>query len=108
MGHIVERLLIKENPQGKMYVYWDEWSNRLFLHIRYWYLDKRDGVEKPSMKGIAIPAHDMEAVLQAVAHCLQNKPDDPVPAYERKDKMRKRKAKEESASGEEASNAEIS
>ncbi|MBX9688666.1 MAG: transcriptional coactivator p15/PC4 family protein [Candidatus Obscuribacterales bacterium] len=75
MSVVENKFLVKEGTLGKLYIYWDEYSSKLFLHIRYWYVDKADGIEKPGRKGIAIPAHILATVLQALKWALENRPE---------------------------------
>lgn len=60
------KILISESDLGKLFAYWEEWSGKRFLHIRYWYCDKKDGVLKPGKKGIAVPEHKINDVLGAL------------------------------------------
>lgn len=100
-----EKILIKENHHGKLYCYWDEFANKLCLHIRYWYLDKKDGVEKPTFRGMAIPSYDLQNVLEAMSALLAVKPEEPE---QPKSKRKKAQANSEASADEATTDAQAS
>jgi hypothetical protein len=62
--------LISESAAGRLYVYWEEYKSNRFLHTRYWYNDKKDGMWKPSPKGIAIPESKVNDYLAGLREVL--------------------------------------
>lgn len=58
------KFLVTEGGQGRLYIYWDSYNGKDFLHIRYWYLDKSDSIFKPGRKGIAIEASSLPTALK--------------------------------------------
>jgi len=64
-----------ESSSGRLCTYWDSYGSNRYLHIRYCYQDKKDGMWKPSAKGIAIPEPHAERVLQAMKQVLENSID---------------------------------
>ncbi len=67
-----ERVTVHEKARGEtIKVYIEEFAGMRLLHVREWYLDK-DGSEKPSKKGIAIPLDKVEALLEAVKKVMAN------------------------------------
>ena len=75
------KVLIHESYLGRLYVYWEEYGGTKFLHIRYWYQDKKDGMWKPGVKGIGIPRHLVAGVLQGLRDVLDQieKAEQPAP-----------------------------
>ena len=65
------KVLVGESSNGRLYVYIDEHKSNMLLHIRFWYLCKREGIYKPGVKGIAIPVSGVKPVLDAIAKVLQ-------------------------------------
>jgi hypothetical protein len=67
-----EKVLVSESFLGRLYVYFEEYKGRNFLHLRYWVQNKRDGGDfKPGMKGIAIPEEKVKTILEAVKLVLK-------------------------------------
>ena len=64
------KVFIQESAIGRLYMYWAEWRSNRFLHIRYWYLDKKDNTWKPGMKGVAIPEPLLEQILAGFKQLL--------------------------------------
>lgn len=64
------KFLVAEGAQGRLYIYWEAYNGSDFLHIRYWYLDKKDGIWKPGRKGIAIPATTLPTALKGIRQML--------------------------------------
>jgi hypothetical protein len=62
-----EKYLITESSMGRLYLYWEEWSGALFLHLRWWYKDKADGEWKPGKKGIGIPDRLVPGMVAGMA-----------------------------------------
>ncbi len=61
-----EKITIHEKSRGEtINVYVAEYAGKSYLHVREWYLDK-DGTEKPTKKGVAIPVEKVELLLEAV------------------------------------------
>lgn len=60
------KVFIAESNVGRLYVYWEEYKNNTFLHIRYWYLCKKEGIYKPSTKGIALPESRVAQLFPAL------------------------------------------
>lgn len=65
------KVLCGETSLGKLYVYVDEHRSQRYLHIRYFYLDRKTDEWKPGVKGIAIPEGNIKPVLEAVALALK-------------------------------------
>lgn len=65
-----EKVLIGEGPSGRLFLYWDEWKSNKLLHLRYWYCDKKDGVWKPGLKGIAVPEDKIPDLLAGLRQVL--------------------------------------
>jgi hypothetical protein len=66
-----EKKTIHEKPRGeKVYVYLGEYKGTNYLHIREWYLDNTDNQEKPTKKGVAIPAEKIPELKEAIDHFL--------------------------------------
>lgn len=57
------KTLISESSVGRLYVYWEEYKSNLYLHVRYWFKDKRDMTWKPGPKGVAIPESKVPDLL---------------------------------------------
>ena len=72
------KFLVTESPLGRLYVYWEEYNTRMFLHIRYWYLDKASDEWKPSKKGIAIAEHNVQGVLKGLRENLETRAKEQV------------------------------
>lgn len=61
-----DKVTIHEKARGEtINVYIEEFAGKKYLHVREWYLDK-DGTEKPSKKGVAVPLEKVEALMEAV------------------------------------------
>jgi len=83
------KVFISESKLGRLYVYFEEYKNDNFLHIRYWFNCKKEGIYKPGLKGIAIPEANVRTILQALKIVLgsaNEKPaapveEDPVSIY---------------------------
>lgn len=65
------KVFISETSVGRLYVYVDEHKSQRYLHIRYWYHDKKTDTWKPGVKGIAIPEGNIKKVFDAVAQALK-------------------------------------
>lgn len=65
------RILVRETSVGRLYVYFDEWESHVYLHIRYFYYDKKDEIWTPSRKGIAIPEDCVKEVFNAIVQNLK-------------------------------------
>jgi hypothetical protein len=66
-----EMKTIHEKPRGeKVYVYLGEYKGTNYLHIREWYLDNSDNQEKPTKKGVAIPADKISELKEAIEYFL--------------------------------------
>ena len=73
------KVLVTESPTGRLFVYFEEYNGKNFLHLRYWYKCKKDGgMWKPGMKGIAIPESNVRSVLEALKLVLNPAPSAPV------------------------------
>lgn len=70
------KVLIGETANGRLYVYLDEYRSNVVLHIRYWYLCKKENIYKPGFKGIAIPVASIKPILEAIALILPMVPTD--------------------------------
>lgn len=66
-----DKILITETSTGRLYLYWEEYQGRKYLHLRYWYLAK-DGEWKPRAKGIAIPESGVKPVLEGFRALFAN------------------------------------
>lgn len=73
--------LVSESTAGRLYVYWEEYKGTLFLHIRYWYHDKKNDQWKPAGKGIAIAEGNVRQVLQAACDVADRQLDDGTGIY---------------------------
>ncbi len=61
-----ERIKIHEKSRGEtIEVYIGEYRGTRYLHIREWYPDK-DGEQKPTKKGVAIPVERVEELRNAL------------------------------------------
>ena len=61
-----ERVTVHEKARGEtINVYIGEYRGTKYLHIREWYTDK-DGEEKPTKKGIALPLEKIAALKDAI------------------------------------------
>lgn len=66
MEEETQQISIHEKSRGeKIYVYLGEYAGRTYLHVREWYLDK-DGSEKPTKKGVAIPVEKVDELRDAI------------------------------------------
>lgn len=61
---------VSESSLGRLYIYWEEFRGNKFLHIRHWFLDRKDGQWKPGNKGIAIPESKVMDVLGGLRNVL--------------------------------------
>lgn len=67
-----ERVSIHEKARGEtINVYIEEFAGKKYLHVREWYVDK-DGSEKPSKKGVAVPLEKVEALLEAIKKIMED------------------------------------
>jgi hypothetical protein len=66
------KYLLTESHLGKLYMYFEEYSGKNFLHIRYWFTDRKDGILKPGKKGIAIPENLVNPFLAGLKVLLQH------------------------------------
>lgn len=73
-----DKYLAGETTVGRRYIYWDEFNGHKFLHIRYWYLDKKDDTWKPGPKGIAIREDKVQGVLQGMKAVLELRAEVPT------------------------------
>lgn len=65
-----DRIRVHEKSRGEtINVYLHEYAGRKYLHIREWYLDK-DGEEKPTKKGVAIPIEKVAELRNALDELL--------------------------------------
>lgn len=65
-----DRIRVHEKSRGEtINVYLGEYAGRKYLHIREWYLDK-DGEEKPTKKGVAIPIEKVAELRTAIEELL--------------------------------------
>jgi hypothetical protein len=65
-----DRIRVHEKSRGEtINVYLGEYAGRKYLHIREWYLDK-DGEEKPTKKGVAIPIEKVQELRSAIEELL--------------------------------------
>ena len=74
MDPIIEgdKVFIHESSNGRLYVYFEEYKNHMYLHIRYWICNKRNGdMWQPGKKGIAIPENKVKPVLAALKMVLE-------------------------------------
>lgn len=77
------KYLVSETDKTKLFVYFEEYKATQLLHIRYWYFDKKDETWKPGVKGIAIPEHNLKAMLDALRGLLFEMPAEAEPEPER-------------------------
>ncbi len=70
-GSKAEPVVVSESSVGRLCVYWEEYRTKMYLHIRYWYLDKSDGQWKPGAKGVAIPQANVGNLLAGVKSVLE-------------------------------------
>jgi len=67
-----EKINVHEKPRGeKVYIYINEYKGTKYLHIREWYLDKKDNEEKPTQKGVTLPVEKMAALRDAIDTLLK-------------------------------------
>lgn len=75
-----DKHLLTESSVGRLYCYWEEFRGEAYLHIRYWYLDKKDQEWKPTRKGVAIPEDGVHNLLAALKVVLSLRPIAPPKA----------------------------
>jgi len=76
-----ERVTVHEKARGEtINVYIGEYRGTKYLHIREWYTDK-DGEEKPTKKGIALPLEKIAALKEAISRLVpeEDEPEAPAP-----------------------------
>ncbi len=65
-----KKVTIHEKARGEtINLYIAEYAGKKYLHIREWYLDK-DGTEKPTKKGVAIPVEKVEILQDAISKMM--------------------------------------
>ncbi len=63
-------IVATETGLGMLGVFLDEWRSNTFLHIRYFFPDKKTGDWAPMSKGVAIPRTRLPQVLEAICVAL--------------------------------------
>ena len=63
-------VMVSEVGAARLCVYFDEFNSHRYMHIRYWYKDRRDGEWKPGSRGVAIPVTRVNQTLQAIKQVL--------------------------------------
>jgi hypothetical protein len=85
-GPLEERITVHEKARGEtINCYIGEYRGTKYLHIREWYTDK-DGDEKPTKKGIALPLEKVEALREAIDRLCPEEAAPAKPAKEAKAK----------------------
>lgn len=74
-GEPPEHCMVSESHVGRLYIYWDEYKSNYFLHVRLWYYDRRDGLWKPTKKGVAIPAGRLKRFVEVLGVVLNERPE---------------------------------
>ena len=60
-----DKKLVHEKARGEsIYVYVGEYKGTKYLHIREWYTDTKEQIEKPTKKGVAIPMEKVAALKE--------------------------------------------
>lgn len=62
-----EKISLYAKPRGEnVYIYINEYKGTKYLHIREWYTDANDKIEKPTKKGVTLPLDKVEGLLEAI------------------------------------------
>jgi hypothetical protein len=66
-----EKITLYSKPRGEtVYVYINEYKGNKYLHIREWYTDANDKIEKPTKKGVTLPIDKVDGLLDALKKLL--------------------------------------
>ncbi len=74
---VANPLLVSESEKvGRLCLYWDEYRSQTFLHIRYFFRNRKTGEWEPGVKGIAIPEHNVAKFLEGLREVLESAHDE--------------------------------